>query len=252
MACAPPVMHAPCHACPLPAMHAPLPCMPPTPATHTLLCMPPYLACPPAMHAPSLPCMPPPCHACPLPAMHAPSLPCMPSCHACPPAMHAPHPCHTPPAMHAPLPRMPPPCMPPPPHMPPCHICPLPRMPPGHACPPTCPPPTSTMHALCPSTHASPLWTEWLTDRCKNITFRKLRLRAVIKIIWLCCRTTGGTQNPLSWQKRTGVCLDAAPRTTRDPCCARCTLSRPTGNWRRTSPSTSRYWGLRKFGPGSD
>ena len=27
-----------------------------------------------------------------------------------------------------------------------------------------------------------PLWTEWLTDRCKNITFPQLRLRAVITI----------------------------------------------------------------------
>ena len=26
----------------------------------------------------------------------------------------------------------------------------------------------------------TPLWTEWLTDRCKNITFLQLRLRAVI------------------------------------------------------------------------
>ena len=28
------------------------------------------------------------------------------------------------------------------------------------------------------------LWTEWLTDRCKNITFPQLRLRAVINIFY--------------------------------------------------------------------
>ena len=28
----------------------------------------------------------------------------------------------------------------------------------------------------------APLWTEWLTDRCKNITFPQLRLRTVISI----------------------------------------------------------------------
>ena len=32
----------------------------------------------------------------------------------------------------------------------------------------------------------TPLWTEWLTDRCKNITFPHLRLRTV-KITFLCC-----------------------------------------------------------------
>ena len=96
-----------------------------------------------AMHAP-LQCMP--------PALHAPH-------HACPPAMYAPH--------HAcPLPCMPPathtpchasiPCHPwPPPPTPPCHACPLPHMPPP------------AMHAPLPCM-PPPLWTEWLTDRCKT------------------------------------------------------------------------------------
>ena len=39
-----------------------------------------------------------------------------------------------------------------------------------------------------PQLHARihPPWTEWLTDRCKNITFPQLRLLAVIKVVfWL-------------------------------------------------------------------
>ena len=32
--------------------------------------------------------------------------------------------------------------------------------------------------------HTTPLWTEWLTDRCKNITFPQLRLRTVKIATW--------------------------------------------------------------------
>ena len=90
------------------------------------------------------------CHACPTPlpctpSYHACPLPCTPSCHACPP-------CHThhahPAATHAPY----------------AHL--LPCMSPMHTSCHACPPP----------------WTEWLTDKRKNITFPQLRLRAVTKI----------------------------------------------------------------------
>ena len=45
-----------------------------------------------------------------------------------------------------------------------------------HAPPSPKPPAT---HAPPPAMHA-PLWTEWLIDRCENITFPQLRLRTVI------------------------------------------------------------------------
>ena len=127
----------------------------------------------------------PPCHACPLP--------CMLPCHACPPAMHAPchaHPCHTcPPAMYSPLP-----CIPPChvfPHHAPCHAClphhvhpTLPCTPPAMHAPHACPLPQMShfphpvMHAPLP--HMHPLWTEFLTHACENITFPQLLLLTVI------------------------------------------------------------------------
>ena len=73
-------------------------------------------------------------------------------------AMHDPLP-HKPPAMHAT------PAMHTTPHqpcIPPCHTC-----PPAMHTPLPCTP-TPAMYAPC---HARPPWTEWLTDRCKNITF---------------------------------------------------------------------------------
>ena len=68
------------------------------------------------------------------------------------------------------------PCMPPTTHTP-CHACPpathtpLPCMPLCHACLPC--------HAF-PLPCMPPLWTEWLTDRCENITFPQLCLQMVI------------------------------------------------------------------------
>ena len=40
---------------------------------------------------------------------------------------------------------------------------------------------------VCPNAcwDTPPLWTEWLTDRCKNITFPQLRCRMVINGQWL-------------------------------------------------------------------
>ena len=69
----------------------------------------------------------------------------------------------------------------------PCHVCPtchthsLPCMPPAthspyYACPPT--PYTPHLPRTPP-----PLWTEWLTDICKNITFPQLLLRTVKSFI---------------------------------------------------------------------
>ena len=97
--------------------------------------------------------------------------------------------CHMPPGNHA--------CPPATMHAPHNHACPLqPHMPPGNnACPPatthtplpTTHAPLATTHAPCnhacppTTTHAPPLWTEWLTDTCKN-NLRKLRLRAVIMV----------------------------------------------------------------------
>ena len=90
-------------------------------------------------HTPPLPpCMPPQPHM-PLTTMHAPLQPHTPPCNHAPPA-----------AMHAPWQ----PCMPPSNH---AHPLATMQAPGNHACPPA-------------TTHA-PLWTEWLTDRCKNITF---------------------------------------------------------------------------------
>ena len=43
--------------------------------------------------------------------------------------------------------------------------------------------------------HLPPLWTEFLTHACENITFPQLRLRAVIKIT---LRTSSGTNNGCS------------------------------------------------------
>ena len=118
-----------------------------------------FSGCLSCTHAPlpcTPPCMPPFHHACPLcppllPCTHAP-LPCTPPCmppfhHACPLC-----PPLLPFARHTPLPCTPPLCMPPLPHIPPSPCIPC------------------------------PLWTEWLTDRYKNITFPQLRLRAVIKM----------------------------------------------------------------------
>ena len=85
-----------------------------------------------------------PCHACPLPHM-PPAMHSSPVTYAPSPAMHTPLAC-TAPAMHVP-----------------CHT-----HPPCHACPPT-------THTPLPRTPPPPcmppLWTEWLTDMCKNITF---------------------------------------------------------------------------------
>ena len=101
--------------------------------------------------------------------------------HACPPAtMHTPscnHACSPQPCMPLTTTHAPQPCTPPQPHMPPAamHVPTTIHAPHNHACPPQpCMPPT-TMHA--PHNHAHtpattpPQWTEWLTDRCKNITF---------------------------------------------------------------------------------
>ena len=103
--------------------------------------MPPLPHMPPATHTPCHAHLP--CHACPSPC---------PPCHA-PPTMHAPLP-HMPPAMHAP-----------------CHTCP----PSHHACPHHAPP---HCHACTPATQPlptmyapPPLWTEFLTYACENITF---------------------------------------------------------------------------------
>ena len=72
---------------------------------------------------------------------------------------------HTPSATHILLPHMSPlPCTPPAMHAPTMHA-------PCHTCLPA-------MHT--PSCHARPLWTKWLTDRCRNITYPQLHLRAVI------------------------------------------------------------------------
>ena len=91
------------------------------------------------------------------PAMHTPS-------HKHPPAMHAPLPS---PAMHAP-----------------CNAChPLPCMPSlaMHAPLPCMPSPAMhvapAMYAI--PCHTSPLWTEFLTHACENITFRQLLLQTV-------------------------------------------------------------------------
>ena len=52
----------------------------------------------------------------------------------------------------------------------------------GGVCPGGVCPGVSARGGVYPSMHwaDTPLWTEWLTDRCKNITFLQLRLRAVI------------------------------------------------------------------------
>ena len=85
------------------------------------------------------------CHACPPPCMH-PCHACSLPCYACPPAMHAPLP-HTPTL----------PCMPPTlTHTWPLHYT------------------YAALH------HACPLWTDFLTHACENITFPQLLLRTVI------------------------------------------------------------------------
>ena len=82
----------------------------------------------------------PPMHTPPPPATNAP-------CHACPPATHPHHAC----ACHA-FSTL-------------CHACPfLPHMPPA-------------THILL--RHACPLWTDFLTHACENITFLQLHLRTV-------------------------------------------------------------------------
>ena len=50
----------------------------------------------------------------------------------------------------------------------PCHADPLPWMPPSM-------PHTYPCHTHLPWPCTLPLWTEWLTDRCKNITLPQLR-----------------------------------------------------------------------------
>ena len=171
-----------CIPCTPPAsMHTPQPCTPPT-TMHA-----------PHNHTPLQPRMPPCNHACP-------PQPCMLPQPCTPPTTHAPHnhacshnhahpPPHMPPTtMLAPQLCMPPTTMhashnhacPPQPYMPPCNHAfpPQPCMPPtttpaphNHACPPQ--PCTPPCNHICPpaTTHAPHLWTEWLTDRCKNIIF---------------------------------------------------------------------------------
>ena len=95
---------------------------------------------------------------------HAHPLPHIPLCNACPlPLLCTPATMHAPtmntPATHGPVMHAP------------CHACPtLPCMPPTmHPLQHTCPPP----HMLPPHpyhTH-TPLWTEFLTHACENITF---------------------------------------------------------------------------------
>ena len=161
----------------------PEPCMPPSNHTH-----PPQPHMPPGNHAcplatmqPLQPCIPPT-------TMHAPTTthapqPHMPPNHACPPTtMHAfPATTHATPCNHTcPLATM---HALPQPHTPCNHACPLqPCMPPATTCPPQpCMPPCNhthppiTMHA--PGNHAS--LVNRMTNRCKNITCPKLRLRAV-------------------------------------------------------------------------
>ena len=96
------------------------------------------------------------CYAHPSTAKHVP-------CHAHPPATCAP-------AIHAPRHTCPLPCMPPATHAP-CH---------AHPCLPCTPPAMQSPSAtLAPTMHA-PLWTEFLTHACENITFPQFRLRTVI------------------------------------------------------------------------
>ena len=52
----------------------------------------------------------------------------------------------------------------------------------GEGCVGGCLPRGVYIPITCWDTHLLPLWREWMTDRCKNITFPQLRLRAV-KII---------------------------------------------------------------------
>ena len=115
-----------------------------------------------ACHTQPLPHMP-PCHTCPLPHM--------------PPATHDPLPCMTPPlwteflthaAMHATVTHPPIPCTAPAMHAP------LPCMPPTmHA--------TPAMHTELPRT--PPLWTEFLTHACENITLPQRRAVKMVKAI---------------------------------------------------------------------
>ena len=54
--------------------------------------------------------------------------------------------------------------------------------------------------ATCPShagIHTPPMWTEWLTDRCKNITFPQLRFWAVTIIARELCWLTRTTNENL-------------------------------------------------------
>ena len=65
---------------------------------------------------------------------------------------------------------------------------------PGSVCPGGCLPRGCLSRGVYPSMHWADtlLWTEWLTDRCKNITFPQLRLRTVIKMKILIYITTLG------------------------------------------------------------
>ena len=79
------------------------------------------------------------------------------SCNTCPPLRYTPL-FHAPSAMHAPLLGTPPAMHAPMPHTPIATHTP-------HACPPIT---THARHAPLP--HTSPLWTEFLTHACENIT----------------------------------------------------------------------------------
>ena len=97
----------------------------------------------------------------PVPTTHAP-LPCMSPCHTWPPS-----PC-TPPTLHASLPHMPPP---------------------------------HTHPATHPLPHMPAPWTEWLTDRCKNIAFPQLRLREVMKQTFYQCIAVLITFKTCAWSE---------------------------------------------------
>ena len=100
-----------------------------------------------------------------------------------------PPPCHT-----CPLPCTSPPCMPPfTMHASLHHICPI-----HHTCSPLHARPLCQTHfPLChtrsPFTMHAPLWTEFLTHTCENITFPRLLLRVVKTTTiyfytkWQCC-----------------------------------------------------------------
>ena len=90
------------------------------------------------------------------------------------PATHASH-CHD-----RPLSCMPPlPCMSPNMHVPLTMHAPF-----CHTFPTSLHMPLPLPHTPPPTMHVPP-WPEWLTDRCKNITFPQLRLRAERAQLWI-------------------------------------------------------------------